>query len=77
MTSSAVSIVNHKGVRVITMDQPDTRNALTPDLRDALLGSMEDAVADADCQSAGIRSSGDTTAVEHVAPAGSSGRRRA
>ncbi|MAO90033.1 MAG: enoyl-CoA hydratase [Rhodospirillales bacterium] len=58
MTSSAVSIVNHKGVRVITMDQPDTRNALTPDLRDALLGSMEDAVADADCRAIVLTGSG-------------------
>lgn len=43
-----VTVENREAVRILTMNLPDKRNALTTDLRDALVHAVEAAYADGD-----------------------------
>jgi len=46
------------GVRVVTLDRPDRRNALTPDGLDALEAAVTDAGTDPDCSAVYLRGAG-------------------
>lgn len=50
MSGSPVKVERHDAVTLLAMDEPATRNAMRPGLRDALLEAMGAAIEDRDCR---------------------------
>ncbi|NYZ16555.1 enoyl-CoA hydratase/isomerase family protein [Azospirillum sp. RWY-5-1] len=48
--SPSVTVDLAEGVAVVALNEPETRNALTPSLRDALMDALSELVASADCR---------------------------